>query len=452
MNKIYLNLFTPRPYQLPLCEALEEHKFRKLLCIWPRRAGKDLVCWSLMIRAAIRNVGVYFYCLPTFRQARLVIWDTITNTGKRFIDYIPTELISAINNSEMKITLINGSVIQLIGSDTYDTSLVGTNPKMVVFSEYALADHRAYTLGARPILNANDGTVIIISTPRGKNHLWDLYSIAKQQPSWFVSKLTLDDTQHISAEEIAAEIASGEISQDMANQEYYTSFEMGVEGAYYASYIDRARVEGRIGEVNWDASQPVHTAWDLGVRDSTVIIFFQLIGASIHIFDCYENNKQGLEFYIKLIKDRPYNYGKHIAPHDIQVREFGSGITRIEKARQLGLRFTVAPNMSIEDGIEAVRTMMGKTYFSERNCSDLLKALNNYRQEYDHKKKVYKPRPLHDWSSHYADCTRYMAISLKKLQSGTTPEELDKRYREAMYGNEPHLGPFDDHFRDPHPF
>lgn len=402
------------------------------------------MAWNLMVRAALKTVGVYFYCLPTFRQAKLVIWDSITNDGDRFLDYIPKELIAGTNSQEMKIKLTNGSIIQLIGSDTYDTSLIGTNPRMVVFSEWALSDSRAYNY-VRPILNANLGTVIFLSTPRGKNHLWELYNIAKELPDWFVYKLTIDDTNHISLHDIQREIANGEISEDLAQQEYYCSFDLGIEGAYYTKYLDRMRVKGQIGQVPWEPGFKVHTAWDLGIRDSTTVIFFQVVGQTVRIIDCYENSKHGLEHYITVVKQKEYIYGKHIAPHDIKVRELGTGMSRLEKARQLGLSFIVAPDLTIEDGIEAVRSALSKIWIDEQRCHILLKAIENYRQEFDVKKKVYRGHPLHDWSSHFADCLRYLCISLPKTRDGLSPDELEKRYQEAVLGPQSNMPTF---FRD----
>jgi hypothetical protein len=240
----------------------------------------------MLLRAALRKIGSYFYCLPTFKQARLVIWDSITIQGIRFLDCIPKELIKRMNSQEMVIELINGSIIRLIGSDTFDTSLVGTNPVMVVFSEYALADDRAYKF-VRPILNANDGTVIIASTPRGHNSFYDLFQIAKNNPKeWYCEHLTINDTQHIPIENIKRDIANGEISEELARQEYWSDFTMGIEGSYYGRYIDKMRLEGRIGEVPWEPAFPVHCSFDLGMADSTAIVFFQVIGAVIHIIDC----------------------------------------------------------------------------------------------------------------------------------------------------------------------
>ena len=155
----------------------------------------------------------------------------------------------------------------------------------------------------------------------------------------------------------------------------------------------------------------------------------------MRIIDCYEKNNVGLEHYVSVLKNKPYTYGKHIGPHDIKVREWsGNGLTRIEKARQLGITFTVAPNISIVDGIEAVRSLFSRCWIDETNCAQLIKALENYRKEYDSKRHVYLDHPLHDKFSNAADAMRYLALGLPKTRDGLSPEDLEKRYREAYLG------------------
>lgn len=452
-TQIHLNKFKPRSYQLAACDAFENRGYKKVLLIFPRRSGKDLMVWNLMIRQAVRKVGVYMYCLPTFKQARQVIWDSITNDGTKFLDYIPSDLVEKMNSQELKITLINGSIIQLIGSDSYDSSLVGTNPVMVVFSEFALADPQAYHL-VRPILNANNGSMIIVSTPRGKNTLWELYQIAKDNPdTWFCQRLAWRDTQHIPWSLIEQDIQEGLVSPDLIEQEYNCSFEAGAEGSYYAKYIDRMRLKGQIGKVPWEEGYQVNTAWDLGYTDSTCIIFFQCVGQIVRVIDCYEKNKEGLEHYAKVVQNKPYSYDKHWAPHDIRVGEFGSGLTRLEKAKALGIKFetirkkdgstsSALPMLTVEDGIEAVRSAFSRIWIDEQNCGPLIKALENYRQEWDNKRERYHDKPLHDKYSHFADAFRYLVVSLSKVRDGhTTPEELEARYRKAQgYGSDS-MGP-----------
>lgn len=432
-TKIHLDKFKPREYQLPFLKAMQDG-CKKALLIWPRRSGKEMCSWQYLIRRAAVKPGVYYYIFPTYSQGRKILADSRTNSGESFFDMVPREWLDRINNHEMKLIYKNNSVIQILGSDNID-SLVGTNPKGIVYSEYSLQTPLAYSM-LRPILVANDGWLIVNSTPRGKNHLWELYQIALNSTDWFASKLSLTDTQHIPLSEIEKERAEGLMSEDLIQQEYYTSFDMGVEGSFFSKYLDRMKLKNQIGNVPWESSFPVFTAWDIGVRDSTSIIFFQIIGQTIRIIDCYEKQKEGLEHYINVLKNKPYwpNYSKHIAPHDIAVQEFGSGITRIEKARQLGIKFTVANNVGIMDGIEAVRSTFSKIWIDEVNCKELIKALENYRQEYDAKRKVYNSQPLHNWASHYADAMRYLCVSLPKTQDGLTAEENDRRYNQHVYG------------------
>jgi hypothetical protein len=415
------------------------------MAIWPRRSGKDITAWNLCIKEMIEKVQTIYYVFPTYSSGRRILWDAIDNDGFRILNYMPKEIIESRNEQLMRIRLKNGSVFQVIGSDNYDNALVGTNPRGIVFSEFAISNPLAYSF-VRPILSANDGWALIVSTPRGKNFLWEMYQIALQNPnSWYVSKLTVDDTNHIPISEIEQERAEGEMSEDLQLQEYWTSFEMGIEGAYYTKYIDKLRLNGQVSHVPWEPSLKVHTAWDIGVRDMTSIIFFQVAGQVIRIIDCYEKNKEGIEHYVKVLNSKEYTYGKHIGPHDIRNMDFSTGITRWEKAKHLGITFTVADKIGIMDGIEAVRTALPRMWFDQTNCKPLLKALENYRQEYDIKKKVYKDKPLHDVFSNFADSMRYLAVSLRKVSDNTSPEELERRYREAMFGDKTHLPPV---FRD----
>jgi len=438
--KIHLNKFKPRDYQRPIFKAFFEDRYRRMVLVLPRRSGKDLSTWNIIIREAITHVGVYYYVFPTYAQGKKIIWSSVTIQGERFTDYIPKQLIDSMNSQEMKVVLTNGSIIQIIGSDNPDR-IVGTNPCGVVFSEYALQDPRIYALMA-PILAANKGWAIFNSTPRGKNHFWDLFQLADNSPEWWAYKIGLDETKHIDPKEIDREIEEGLMSPDLVQQEFYSSFLAGVEGSYYCKYVDKMRLNNQISVVPWEPAFQVHTAWDIGVRDSTTIIFFQTIGQTVRVIDYYEKNKEGLEHYVKHVLSKDYTYGKHIAPHDIAVQEFGSGVTRIEKAKQLGIRFTVASKISIMDGIETVRSVLGKMWIDEEKCKPLIRALENYRQEYDSKRQVYKEQPLHDRHSHAADSLRYLCISLPKTRDGMSAEDLDRLRNQAMYGEQSSLPEF----------
>ena len=842
-NKIKLDRYIPRLYQLPLCDAIENKGYKRVIGILPRRAGKDLTAWNLCIRQCLRKTCLVYYCLPTYSQAKKTVFDAIAIDGTKFIDYIPKELIASVNSQEMKIRFVNDSILQLIGSDTYDTSLVGTNPYAIVFSEAALMDPRAYQF-ARPILAANDGWCLLIScvapntlvisknglqristvldsremytdlhkpiwglkgfhnaeqfyyggrqktkkiilssgyeiectpihplwngkewikaqdlkvgdllpiqygqniwgnglnietfdtcrgghghlnwtidnlkldnnffyllglihadgsydrnkvtvtkkkdpeiikflhdygfktfkdgihhnlssrefvklleylgfkhgarnktfpermfectkeqmksfiqglfdgdgtsnscpskrgyikltstcksflrdlqvillnfgivgsirpedkaptnrvkvwsriynleimgyfahifykdigfrlkrkqknycylpekcrqesgniypidldrlkdcklpkslitnpnrmsrrtlkmlassrphqyfdellaeqffyspivqildsenevfdfvipdthsffsngfishnTPRGRNWLFDLYTRAKELPDWFTYKLTVEDTKHVSPEVLETE--RQQTSEELHLQEWYTSFDRGVEGSFYAKYLDRIRSNNQIGIVPWSPALKTHVAIDLGVHDATCIIFFQVLQSGvINIIDSYSNTNVGLDHYVKVLQSKPYTYGAYLGPHDLAVREWAGGaVTRLDKARQLGVNFTIVPNLSIDDGIEAVWTAFNRFYIDEAKCKPLIHALENYRREWDEQHNRYRDKPVHDAHSNWCDALRYLCLGLPKLQDGTTKEDLIASRNRALYGTQ----------------
>jgi phage terminase large subunit len=439
-----LEAFKPRPYQIPIVDALLNKKYKRVLAILPRRAGKDIVGFNIAIRKLIERPCMIYYVFPTFAQGKKILWDGLTNDGQRILDFLPSQLIESSNSQEMKIRLKNGSLFQIIGSDTYDTSLIGTNPQGCIFSEYSLQDPRAYQF-VRPILTANQGWALFLSTPRGKNHLWELYNIAQQHPDWYCLKLTVEDTQHIPIHEIQRERSEGIMSEDLIQQEYYCSFELGVEGAIYAKTIDRMRVNGQIGMVPWESHYKTNTAWDIG-RDTTSIIFYQCIGQIVRVIDYYEKAGENLDHFVKILAEKPYHYGKHFFPHDMRVTEWaGPKFTRVEKARQLGIKATIVDDVGLEDGIEHVRATLSRIWIDQNKCDKLLKALENYRRVYDAKRNIYSKDPLHNWASHGADAMRYLCISLPKATDSLDARQLDKRYQEALYGSNSSLPPV---FRD----
>jgi intein/homing endonuclease len=275
------------------------------------------------------------------------------------------------------------------------------------------------------------------NTVFGKNHFYDMYQLAKNSPDWFCDFKTVDDTMHISDEALMQEKA--QMSYDMFMQEYYNSFDVGVRGAYYSRYINNLRLNNQISDVPYEPRFPVHTAWDIGFSDSTAIIFFQTIGTTIHVIDYYENNKHGLEHYIKYLDTKPYKYGKHIAPHDMGNSSFSTGMTRLETASDLGIDFILAPKLSILDGIEAVRQTLPKCYFDEHKTEKLIGYLNIYHQEWDDRRQDYKNQPFHGPESHAADAFRMLSVSLNRLKPGMSQEDIDRMYHNAIYGNNNNL-------------
>lgn len=410
--------FQPRNYQLSILKALDSD-IKRAVWIVHRRGGKDKTLWNMMIKKAHERIGIYYYLLPTYAQARKIIWDGIDRDGFKFLDHIPDVLVKSKNIADMKIDLKCGSIIQLVGTDNYN-SIVGTNPVGCVFSEFALQDPMAWGL-IRPILAENDGWAVFNYTPRGKNHGWDLYNIAKQN-NWFHEVLTVNDTKRedgtpvITPEMIEEERRTG-MDEDLIQQEYFCSFSGAISGSYYGKQMKDLEAQGRMLKGLYEPTCRVQTWWDLGMDDSMSILFTQVIGREIRFIDYFESSGEGLAYYAKILADKPYVYECHNFPHDASVRELGTGKSREEVAKSLGIRpLKVVPRVEKkEDGIQAVRSILPRVWIDIEKCKRLIDALLNYSHEYDEKNKCWKPTPKHSWASHGNDSVQTFALGYKDV-------------------------------------
>ena len=424
------------PQQLYDLETVKNHNFIANGYI-VHNSGKDLACWNLLIWEAMQKPAIYWYLLPDHKQARRVIFDGKRIDGRDFMACIPDQVIERVNSTEMKIKLLNGSLIQIMGVREMD-SLRGANPYGIVFSEYAYVYDSSVFATLLPIIQASNGWVIFISTPRAKNHFHELFNMARNNPSkWFSYYLTVKDTNHIPQQQIEEDIKNGIISWDMAQQEYYCSWDLGISGVVYGTAIDRMRTNNQITDVPWQPEYEVHTSWDIG-NDTTAICFFQIVATRVHIIDYYQRASENLEHYVNVLKSKPYSYGKHYFPHDMAVTEWaGPKFTRVEKARQLGIKATIVDSVGLEDGIEVTRSALARIYIDENKCSNLIKCIENYRYEWNDKRQIYSTKPLHNSASHGADSLRYLCISLGKTKDSMTQADVDRLRREALYNESP---------------
>lgn len=421
--------FTWREYQKPFFDYMfaPTPVRKRAILVWHRRAGKDKCAFNWLIRHALTNLGVYYYLFPSYSQGRKVVWDNIDDQGFQNINHIPKCYVESINKVQMQIKLVNGSLIQVVGTDNYD-AIRGVNCHGMILSEYAEHDPAAYDV-LRPIVDNNDSPVVFVFTPRGQNHAKDLYDKALTNKDWFVSKLSVADTGVKSPQDIDRIREEG-MSDDMIQQEWYVSFTLGIQGSYYAKYIEEARESKRIGNVAYDPSCSVYTAWDRGFA-SAAIVFFQMCGNELHIIDYYESHKQSLTDHIRMLKSKPYTYEKHFVPHDMDIHEYSLGMSARETATSLGVNFTVLPRehkIVEEEGIEALRSLFPRMWIDQTKCKELIKSLENYRREWNEKRQVYGDRPLHNWASHCADACRYMAQGVKQYlgrDNGPDPDQSE---------------------------
>jgi hypothetical protein len=373
-----------------------------------RRAGKTLACVNELIRGCWeceKPNPRFAYIAPHYVQAKDVAWWYV----KFFAGAIPG---TQVNESELRVDFKNGGRVKLYGADNYDR-MRGIYLDGVILDEAADFDPRAWPEVIRPALSDRQGWATFIGTPKGRNFFYEVFEESKANPDWFSLMLRASETGLLSAAELTD--ARSMMTPAQYQQEYECGFDAAIIGSYFGKEIADAEREGRIGDVPYDPALPVHTAWDLGMGDSTAIWFWQIGPEGIRVIDCYENHGQALAHYVAELKARPYNYGDDFVPHDAKVRDMSTGRTRVETLIQLGRKPRLVPDHKLMDGINAVRVSFPKLRMDKDRCKFGLEALRQYKTDFDEKKKVFKDTPRHDWTSHFADSTRYMCVAWREL-------------------------------------
>jgi hypothetical protein len=401
----------------PRLQAREFHDRteRFAVLVAHRRFGKTVAAVNDLIRDALTidlpNVRVA-YIAPYLSQSKAVAWDYALEYTKD-IPHIK------VNHSELRIDFPNGARFRLFGADNYN-AMRGLYFDAVVLDEMADFPASAWPTVIRPAIVDRKGRATIIGTPKGKNEFWEMYDYAKNHSEWWCRMFKASETDILDATEL--EEAKRTMGEDRYEQEFQCSFEAAIQGAYYAQEMKTATTDGRVTNVPYDPAVGVTTAWDLGIGDSTAIFFAQYVGQEIRIIDYYENSGVGLDHYAKVLSKKGYHYSEHILPHDVQVKELGTGKSRIETLDALGISdITIAPRLSVDDGIQAARSMIARCWFDEEDCARGIEALRQYRREFDERLKTWRGRPLHDWTSHGADAFRYLAVGKQTQQDWGEP-------------------------------
>lgn len=437
------HLYGPRDYQRPFFEALNSGKYNIFVLNHHRRSGKDITCWNAAIERVAEEPMTCKYAFPTNDMARDNLWESYTNDGLRFTDFVPLELRvrkhsndDGLNDSLKRIELITGGSIRVISAHK-PGRLRGGNSKVFVLSEFQAMDPAVIDI-IEPILEANGGTLIINMTSNGDSAAKGMLEAWKKDPKVYVSILTVDDTPVFTKEQMVrirrrtierfqARGQSEEEANAFVDQEYYCSWDSPVVGSYFGSAMRVAQSSGRIANIPFDPLLPVNTYWDLGIDDSMSIWFVQLTGREVRHIDYYESSGEGIRHYVKLLRGqldgfermREYVYGKHYAPHDIEVRELTTGVSRKDTARELGVELeTVKRPVKKEDGIDAIRNLIPRSYYDQTRCKRGINALKGYRKKWNDKMMVYENEPVHDWTSHATDAEQTLALS--------NPQVIDK--------------------------
>jgi len=397
--------YEPRAQQIEIHRAIENHRFSVVVA--HRRMGKTVSAINHLIKAAIecdKPNPRFAYIAPTYSQAKRVAWDYLLDFTR--------PLGAQANIAELRVDFW-GRRISLYGSDNAD-SLRGQYFDGVVLDEIGDQNPKIWNEIVRPALADRMGWAMFIGTPKGNNHFADLADRAKETDGWSYLEFKASQTGILPDSELKA--AQLEMGEDKYNQEFECSFNAAVEGSYYGKIINDIEELGRFSDFPRDDLCRSFVAWDLGMGDSTAIWVAQLAGKEVRLLDCIENHGVGLDWYVNWLRENKYERFDQILPHDVQVRELGTGKSRKEVLEEAGLSITVCPRLSVADGIQAVRRLIPRCWFHPQTKNGL-NALRNYRREHDERRNIFYEKPLHDWSSHYSDAFRYLAIGLDEGDS-----------------------------------
>lgn len=425
--------YTPRPYQEELFRYMDTkladpntHEAKALL-VWPRQVGKDTSCFSYMVKQAARVSGNYFYIFPTREEAKRALWNKVMDDGRKLLEVLPKHAVKSILRQEMFIELNHdvlgvNSTIQIVGLDFNPDAIRGVTPQGVVFSEFAFSDFEVYK-NLLAAMRRKGCWQIINSTPNGRNHFYRLYEGARKSDNWFVSHLQglwpdRDNYLHIHDQKyFTDQIDEGMTTWEDLEREYGCSFSTGMKGAYYVDQIEQAYHTGRIGDYAYDDTAKVYTYWDLGVDDSTAVWFVQKIGNKIVFIDYLEESSKDLQYYVKALEMKGYQYGAHYLPHDANQRSIQTGNTtarmfeEILASNNVDGYVYINERLPVQHGINAVRSRFSRYHFDAARCDAGLKKLELYHRRYDKKRETFLQEPVHDYTSHAADALRMEAIS-----------------------------------------
>lgn len=431
-QEIRKHVFRVRWYQQDFHEALVSWKYKKLIAIWHRRAGKDEILMNAFRDMSNPEnggrVGSYWHCLPEFEQARKALWDGVDpKTGLTRVEKVfPKEAGFKHDQQKMFVKMPWGSSWQLIGSDRYNAT-VGSGPVAIGYSEWALSNPSAYAYH-KPMLQETKGTAAFITTPRGNNHAKGMFDNAMKELDWFAQLLSVKDTGALTAEQLEDELRDyqalwgADMGLALFEQEYLCSWSGAMVGSYWGAEVNRAEREGRVCDIQIDWSHPVHTAWDLGKAVNNPIWCFQVIRGEPIIVDFYQPESDDLADWVKWLDDRGYT-GIDYVPHDIVTTEWGSKRTRFEVLKSTGRKPQRLPQVAVADGLQAGRATINAARF--RDCGRVregIEGLKNYRREWDDERKTFREVPVKDWAEHIGSAFRYLGLAWKEVVPPAPPK------------------------------
>lgn len=398
--------YAPRSAFLPFHDRSQ----RWSVLVVHRRAGKTVAAINDLIRGCLRCQKLsprFAYVAPTYSQAKDVAWGYL----KRFTQDIPGRVVS---EAELHVTLPGDRRIRLYGADNYDR-MRGVYFDGVVVDEPADMDPAAWYDVIRPALSDREGWCAWIGTPKGRDAFFKLWKQAAESPEWFTMRLPASQSHLLPQPELDSAKHGMQAVEGAYEREYECSFETPVAGSIYGEAVNKARGAGRILSFEWNKSCPVFSAWDLGWNDSTTIWLWQKVGLDTHwIWHVRRTQRSAAEMVLEL-NGTGIPVTAHFIPHDGAQHKPGDGKSYKELLEQAGLvNVHVVPQCrSVWPGIDALRSLIHRSYFRLPQCEKGLEALEAYHSKDITDGGSPSKEPVHDWASHDSDAARTAAEALE---------------------------------------
>lgn len=393
--------YKPRPLSL----EFHARSQRFAVMVMHRRFGKTVMCINDLIDKAMQchlPMPRYSYIAPLYKQAKDVAWN--------YLKYYSAPVADKVMESELSVLLKNGATVRLYGADNPD-ALRGVYHDGVILDEYGDMHPRLFGEIVAPALADRKGWAAFIGTPKGPNHFHKLWVDAQGNEHWYSRMFKASETGIIDAAELELMRTMPGSDEDTFEQEFNCSFSAAIRGSYYGKLLNQLSHEGSYPH---DPDKQVFCFYDIGYSDDTSIWFVQVNGDEFAVIDFFTVSGYSVDDVIGHLRSKPYAYGTHYLPHDARNKSFQTGKSTRELMMAAGMRTQLVPNLSVQDGIQAVRKTLPKVYFNTDNPDVRvgLNALRVYQREWDDRVQRFRETPKHDWASNPADAFRMFALAM----------------------------------------
>jgi hypothetical protein len=411
MKKELLIDYAPRVWQ----QFIHDDPTRFRVVLAHRSGGKSFLAMGELVQAALRKKGVYAYVAPQKDQGRRNIWQKL----KDMVRPIPG---MKVNETESRMEFPNGSFFYILGADNPE-NIRGMHLSGVVMDEVADMPFDSWGTVLRPALQANRGWALFIGTPKKGNNLLNhardlgLDEDVPNWNTWIVDGQTSGVYTEEELEEMRQDMLPSQFAQEIMMEETAS------EGEIYANLLEEMGRRGQIGLFPYDERYPVHTGWDIGYNDYTVIWFAQVDPDTnrIYLIDYYKNRRQYMAHYVNHVLSKPYRYGTAFLPHDINQTRMDKEYSELAKFKQAGLKYRVLPKTTnVLQSVQAVQAQLNRCFFNKEPCSDGLDALSAYDTVKDKKSGKYTDKLRH---CDVSDAFRYLMEGV----SGVRSYEMNQR-------------------------